>query len=164
MTEKELKEEYGPDYPERLIHNDLLMSLESETRFTRIYSADDQTEGYIVSRFMDGSATITIEELKREWEHWTKDEQIDFGQSCSWLHEQDDFADMIRYIAERAAAEVVGSIAGSLGAHLPRDEAFDLLGRALAQNRDRRRNRRQHRAGHRVDETPERTETIAPTP
>jgi hypothetical protein len=33
---------------------------------------------------MDGSATITLDELQRDWHKWPEDEKIDFCQSLVW--------------------------------------------------------------------------------
>ena len=80
---------------------------------------------------MDGSASINSSELQREWHTWTDDERMDFCQSCCWLHEQPDYRDMLRFIMQHAAPGEWSGVASSVASQLPRDEAFDILLRAL---------------------------------
>ncbi len=87
--------------------------------------------GSSISRFMDGSASVTAEELKNEWQNWTKDEQTDFCQESSWLYEQSDFPEMLRFIMRHGNSSDWSGIAISVGSYLPKDEAFELLLRAL---------------------------------
>src|SRR5262249_30975541 len=84
-----------------------------------------------VSRFMDGSASITASELQREWHTWSDSQRMDFCQSCRWLHKQHDFPDMLRFIMQHASPREWCAVALSVSSHLPREEAFDILIRAL---------------------------------
>jgi hypothetical protein len=125
----ELKKMYGDEYPVAAIMNGARLPLHCERRFSRSYHSDKMV--YEVSRFMDGSASVTASELQREWHAWTDDERMDFCQSCCWLHEQPDFADMLRFIMQHAAPREWSGIAQSVASQLPRHEAYDLLVRAL---------------------------------
>src|SRR5947207_11049388 len=87
--------------------------------------------GSEISRFMDGSASITASELQQDWRSWREDERSDFCQSCCWLHEQSDFPEMLRFIMQHGRPEHWSGIALSVASQLPRDEAFDALVRAL---------------------------------
>jgi len=107
------------------------LPLRHERRFSRSYHSDEHKIGNEVSRFMDGSASITALELKREWPGWTEEIRSDFCQSSYWLHEQTDFPEMIRFIMEHGDPESWSGIALSVASQLPRDEAFDTLFRAL---------------------------------
>jgi len=84
-----------------------------------------------VSRFMDGSASITLPELECEWSVWTKDERMDFCQGCCWLREQPDFPAMLRFIMQHGGPDDWSAVALSVSSCLPREEAFDVLVRAL---------------------------------
>jgi hypothetical protein len=56
---------------------------------------------------------------------------MDFCQECSWLRKQDDFRDILRFIMQHASPAEWSGIASSVASQLPRDEAFDILVRAL---------------------------------
>jgi len=107
------------------------LPLRSERRFSRGYHSDENKMGTEISRFMDGSASITASELQREWPSWTDDMRMDFSQSSCWLHEQADFPEMLRFIMQHGGPEHWSGIALSVASQLPCDEAFDTLVRAL---------------------------------
>jgi hypothetical protein len=102
-----------------------------ESRFSRFYQSDEHKMGSEISRFMDGSASITASELQREWPTWSEEMRGDFCQSCYWLHEQSDFPEMLRFIMQQGSSEHWAGIALSVASQLPCDEAFDTLVRAL---------------------------------
>ena len=114
-----------------MIVDGIRLPLRRERRFSRIYESEEHKIGSEVSRFMDGSASITATELQQEWHTWEDDQRMDFCQSCHWLHEQGDFAEMLRFIMQHAAPNEWSGVAMSVASHLPRDEAFDILVRAL---------------------------------
>jgi hypothetical protein len=80
-----------------------------------------------VSRFVDGSTSISAAELRRDWPEWTPSQRRSFVYSCPWLADQADFPEMLRFIARNGGAEESSGIALHLAARLPRDEAFDIL-------------------------------------
>lgn len=125
-----MKSSYGDKYPAALTFKGVRMPLVSERRWTRSYAAEDRKMWHEVSRFMDGSATITFQEFAREWPAWNERERRDFCSACSWLHEQSDYPEMLRYIMQHGGPDDWSAIASSVGKHLPQDEAFDLLARA----------------------------------
>jgi len=127
----ELKNVFGDEYPAAVIRDGIRLPLRRERRFSRSYDSEEQKLGSEVSRFMDGSASITASELQGEWHTWGDDERMDFCNSCCWLHEQPDFPEMLRFIMQHAAPGEWSSIAMSVASQLPRDEAFDILLRAL---------------------------------
>ena len=51
----------GDEYPAAVTFNGLRMPLVSERRWSRIYAIKEPQTGLCVSRFMDGSATVTFE-------------------------------------------------------------------------------------------------------
>ncbi|HYG21426.1 MAG TPA: hypothetical protein VEH04_01505 [Verrucomicrobiae bacterium] len=132
MKMSDLKRLYGDEYPKAVIMDGMRLALRSERPFSRSYHSQERKMGAEISRFMDGSASITASELQQEWPSWTDDIRIDFCQSCSWLHEQLDFPEMLRFIMQHGKPEHWSGIALSVASQLPRDEAFGTLVRALS--------------------------------
>src|SRR5438552_3923396 len=122
---------YGDEYPAAVVVDGIRLPLRRQRRFSRSYHSEEHKLGSEISRFMDGSASITASELQREWPTWTENQRMDFCQSCCWLHEQSDFAEMLRFIMEHAGTREWSAVALSVSLHLPRHEAFDILVRAL---------------------------------
>ncbi len=135
MNLEELKARFGEEYPVALTTDGIRMPLHTERRFSRSYHSDDNKTGYEISRFMDGSASITATELKREWDNWAEGLRSDFCQSCCWLNEQSDFPEMLRFIMEHGCPQDWSGIALSVASHLPPDEAFGALVKALHNTR-----------------------------
>lgn len=131
MSPEELKKLYGEDYPAAVIRDGDRMPLHCETRFCRHYRSENKKIGTTVSRFMDGSATITLAELERDWPTLTDSERTDFCQECSWLHKQADFPEILRFVMKRGSLGQWSAIALSIP-RLPQQEAFDFLTDALA--------------------------------
>jgi len=131
MRLSELKRIYGEEYPAAVAHDGIRLPLHRERRFSRYYHSAERKMGRLISRFMDGSASIAALELQREWHTWDDSNRSDFCQECCWLHEQPDFPDMLRFIMQHAAPNEWSGVAQSVASALPRDEAFDILLRAL---------------------------------
>jgi hypothetical protein len=127
----DLKKQYGDEYPAAITMDGIRLPLRRERRFSRSYHSDEHKMGSEISRFMDGSASISASELQQEWPNWTDDIRSDFCQSSCWLHEQPDFPEMLRFIMQHGEPEHWSGIALSVASQLPRDEAFDTLFRAL---------------------------------
>jgi hypothetical protein len=131
MNMDELKKLYGEEYPGAAVVKGVRMPLTREGRFSRSYRSKEPKMGTEFSRFMDGSASITAAELREEWPTWTRTQRLDFCQSCSWLHLQPDFPDMLRFIIKEGGPDDWSGIAPNVAGALPRDEAFALLLPAL---------------------------------
>ena len=133
MKKFDFKKQYGEEYPAVMVESGVRMLLGLETPFTRYYyfAGNPKQGSHVISRFMDGSASMTVAELQRDWPAWTNDRRIDFCQSCVWLDEQDDYADMLRFIMGHGSPEVWGAIALKVATALPREEAFPFLLDAL---------------------------------
>lgn len=131
MKANDLKAEYGDEYPAAVVFEGVRMPLERETCFTRFYDSEDQKRGFMISRFMDGSASVTAKKLQQEWSAWTEDERIEFCYACAWLYEQSDFPEMLRFIMQHGGPYEWCGIALPVSTHLPQEEAFDLLRQAL---------------------------------
>jgi hypothetical protein len=130
MDAEDLRARFGPEYPTALRHDGVRHALQREGLFARHYHAD--ASAVMVSRFMDGSATINLDQLRREWPRWCADDRRDFCTGCGWLHAQPDFREMLRYLLDHGDASEVNAIAQVVGTHLPSDEAFERLCAALA--------------------------------
>ena len=124
---------FGPDYPASLL--DLIdgvpMPLVREQRWARTFRHPTTGAMFWIPRFMDGSATMTLAELHRSWPTWTADERRAFSASAPWLHEQSDFADILRFLMREGDARVWCSIALAVASQLPQEEAFRVLCEAL---------------------------------
>src|SRR5436190_4450207 len=131
MKMPDLKKRYGEEYPSAVMMGGIRLPLRRESRFSRSYQSEEHKMVSDVSRFMDGTASITASELQREWPDWTEEMKSDFCQSSCWLHEQTDFPEMLRFIMKHGGPEHWSGIALSVASQLPRDEAFDTLVRAL---------------------------------
>jgi hypothetical protein len=128
MSTEALKKSFGNDYPAAAVVNGVRMPLALERQFSRYYhSGQPNTGGCFVSRFMDGSASMTAEQLQREWPTWTREQRTDFCQSCCWLHQQSDFRNMLRFIMQHGSSEDWPGIALLTASYLPCDEAFPFL-------------------------------------
>ena len=131
MNIEQLKRSFGEEYPAAITRNGSRIPLKGETRFSRCYCLPgDKTEHWF-SKFMDGSASMTFAKLEAEWPTWTESERLDFCGNCSWLHEQSDFPDMIRFVMRHGGADEWSAIAMSVASSLPQNEAFDVLVSAL---------------------------------
>ena len=131
MTLEQLKERYGPEYPTAIVVDGVRLALSQERRFSRSYDADDHRISSVVSRFVDGSASMTYAQLEAEWPAWTEHERLDFCNACAWLHTQADFPDMLRFVMTHGAPREQSAVALCVASELPQAEAFDILVRAL---------------------------------
>jgi len=132
MTELELKNAFGNDYPSVLEKGGVRFPLALETQFTRYYHTGERnTGGHTISRFMDGSALITADELKCAWATWANEQKKDFCGASAWLHKQGDFPEMLRHIMQHGTSDHWAAIAESIALLLPCNEAFAFLQEAL---------------------------------
>jgi hypothetical protein len=126
VTFKELKRYFGSEYPVAVMVDGVRQPLDKETRFSRRYYSPDRKMGNQVSRFMDGSASISFDELRREWPAWAEAERMDFCGASAWLEGQSDFPDILRFIMQHSGPDEWLTIAMSVSRQLPANEAFDL--------------------------------------
>jgi hypothetical protein len=126
-----MKSYFGNEYPAAITIDGVRLPLVSERRWARIYVSKEPSMGSEVSRFMDGSAAISFAQFASEWPTWSECERRDFCSACSWLHEQTDYPDMLRYIMQHGGPDDWSALANAVGSRLPQGEAFDLLTRAL---------------------------------
>lgn len=131
MDADELRILFGIDYPAAALIDGNRIPLVRETAFSRWYYLSERNSGLLVSRFMDGSSSMTAAGLYRGWPSWTLEQRKDFCVSCVWLEKNADFADMIRFIMKNGSPDELKSIVQYVPAKLPRDEAYHLLVVAL---------------------------------
>ena len=132
MALDDVTNEFGPEYPSVIRCNGGRFVLSKETAVSRHYSSENRDRFYIISKFMDGSATMSIQQLRISWQAWTAQEKLEFCQACKWLGDQNDFIDMLRYVMKHGDSSHKGAIACSVAKHLPQAEAFTVLVHSLS--------------------------------
>jgi len=123
----ELKRVYGENYPAQITREGVVFRLQQEQRFSRVFSSDDGMIIHEVSRFMDGSASITASELEREWPEWSEAIRYDFASNCGWLGERTDAPEMARFLMKNGDHEMWSAAAQFVAQVLGQEEAFQLL-------------------------------------
>jgi hypothetical protein len=131
MSLETFRKRFGNDYPQAIVQDGFNIPLSSERRFSRSYYSNEHRTGVEISRFMDGSVSITAVELKREWPGWSQEVRRDFCQSSYWLDGQEDFPEILRYIMQHGGPEDWSGVALSVAHQLPTEEAFWVLVEAL---------------------------------
>jgi len=122
---------YGSEYPQAVILDGIRMPLKSERRFARFYENDAEKRWALVSRFSDGSAAMTLSEMRSDWPNLSTRDRTDFCLACSFLSKRADFPDMIRFIMSEGSSKEHSLIAQLVASRLPREEAIDCLSAAL---------------------------------
>lgn len=125
-----MKMDFGEEYPAAVILDGERMPLKKETRWTRYYEEDGK-RWMAISRFVDGSASITLEELQREWPAWSEDERRRFTFAYSVGKAKQEAPAIMRHIMEQGGMECWKCCAMSIAKHRPAEEAFDFLAAAL---------------------------------
>jgi hypothetical protein len=123
----------GEEYPAAIIVGGIRIALAYETRFQRhfILSEPDKQSDTVVSRFVDWSASITLQQLKQEWSTWTDADRADFCASMCDLEliGQQDFAEIVRFLLQNAKIDILAPVVLHLPVSqmFPPDETFRLL-------------------------------------
>jgi len=131
MDEVDLKRHYGGDYPRVVVVLGVRCPLVREGRFVRTYADPNSNLSPRISRFQDGSATMTAWQLQREWDFWDDELKREFSEAFQHLRDQDDFPDMVRFLIRTRVGIAQGTIAVMAAQVLPPDEAFALLTDAM---------------------------------
>jgi hypothetical protein len=105
--------------------------LERERRWSRTYRHPTKGQRFIMSRFLDGSASVTLKALEDGWAGWSRADRLDFCTNVKWLRKQADFSDILRFLAAATDPQAASSIALAVSTGLPQDEAFAILVRML---------------------------------
>ena len=114
------------EYPHAIWVGDKRLPLSRETRFTRIYTSPDGKVFSEISRFMDGTAAITAEEVKTEWPTWSKADRRDFCYAFYWLRDQSDYSEIIKVFINDGDFDVITATASEIASFL-KEEAFPIL-------------------------------------
>lgn len=122
---------HGPDYPAAVIQFGIRMPLISERRFTRSYENQDEKLSTEISRFSDGTASVSLSELTSGWADWPDRDKHDFCWGFSSLQEHPEFAAMLRFLMQHGDRWQKSGIALLVAHELPMDEAFSLLEKDL---------------------------------
>jgi hypothetical protein len=123
--------DFGPDYPRYVTApGGERLPLLREKRWSREFATDQAT--FIISRFMDGSASLSLAELRSEWPGWPRADRLDYCVNCSSLEEQPDFADQLRFVVVNGGPEEWSAIASSIARCIPGEEAFAIVTAFLA--------------------------------
>jgi hypothetical protein len=101
------------------------MQLVKETRWSRQYEMDPQTKLY-ESKFADGSASITVADLEKEWGDWSANDRADFCQAVTQARFP-HLPDVLRYIMKNGDFASIESIANSISRHLPPEESVPYI-------------------------------------
>jgi len=102
------------------------MTVARETRWSREYQSADNSERFLDSRFRDGSASITLSELTREWPEWTQSEKLEFAQA--FVHYQGrQRAKIVRFLMRNGDHHVWSTIAASVATTLSPKESLPFL-------------------------------------
>lgn len=136
---------FGRDYPAALTKDGVRWPLERETRFIRYYRIPEprlprQNTEFEISRFVDGTASLTLTQLETEWESWSAPDRMDFCRSIYDLQllEQPDLPAMVRFVVHHANPEELSCLAPQMECVFPPNETYALLEFAL-QNSGRSR-------------------------
>ncbi len=105
------------------------MPLQLETRWSRYYENKQRKQGLVESKFMDGSASITLAQLEAEWATWDESERLDFCQSVCCV-DATVLSGLLRYIMAHGDFVSWSACALSIAACLPADESVPFLTKA----------------------------------
>lgn len=124
---------FGPSYPAFLVGRDgARYELAQERRFCRIFRATDARRMIVISRFVDGSASMSLRELTEAWPTWGRRDRSDFCQNVHGLGKHPEYAGMLELVFALGDSEARASVAIELVEVLPTDEAYALLDAELA--------------------------------
>ena len=121
------KQHYGDEYPDAVNILGVRMSLKREGRFSRYYHSNEKNAGAEVSKFEDGTASISMAQLRNEWSGWSALDRLEFASACRWLRGQPDFPDILRFLMSQDDVTLWSCLALPVGDSLPQEEAFELL-------------------------------------
>ncbi len=125
---------FGEEYPAVILIRGVRVPLRLETRFIRYFPNPEpwlprQNDDLEISRFVDGSVTVTLAQLPTEWAAWTEHDRMDFCRSIDDLQllEQPDLPAMVEFIVHHANYDELSCVAPCVPRIFPQEEAFRLL-------------------------------------
>jgi len=108
-------------------HNIPNVKRQRETRWSRLFTDDDGTFKHYESRFRDGTATITLDDLKDLWPNWNPEDRCDFCHALSGAKHVPEIQDILRYLVSQSDRFVRPRIASYVVRYLPLSEAISIL-------------------------------------
>lgn len=102
------------------------MQLVKETRWSRQYEMDDLQTKLFESKFADGSASITVDQLAQEWGGWSALERADFCQAVTQARVP-HLGDILRYIMKNGDLASWEAISASIARNLPAEESVPFI-------------------------------------
>lgn len=105
------------------------LTLNRESRWSRTWLSPDGSFAYTESRFMDGSARITLDELEVAWASWTDLEKLDFCQNFGWVRGA-LLAKLARFVMNRGDSPTWSACALVIANAVPSEEAKNFFVRA----------------------------------
>ncbi len=97
-----------------------------ETRWHREYAMEEPKSFYHESKFADGSAVITLDELERESPTWSDWERVDFCQEVGF-NTSPELPNILRFVMKNGERDHWSAIAMNVVAVIPPDEAIPFL-------------------------------------
>jgi len=103
MSPEAIKDTFGPDYPRRICIEGLYFPLIRESRWMRFYEGSPARSAE-VSRLMDGSAVISLADLRNEWPLWSKEEKNEFFHALSTVKETPETVQLKDFVSRQKGA------------------------------------------------------------
>ena len=99
-----------------------------ETRWSRTRGYSDETTTYtsFESKFLEGTASITLAELSQLWLAWNTEEKLDFSLAIA-CDESLKHAEVLRFLMKNGDHVVWSTIAPSVARGLPKKESLPFL-------------------------------------
>lgn len=97
-----------------------------ETRWHREYALEEKDHFLVQSKFSDGSASITLKELEREWPGWDEGERIDFCQALGFSTVPNE-SELLRFVMRHGDHSTWSGCALSIVHCLPAEETMPFL-------------------------------------
>lgn len=132
MSIEDIKRVWGDEYPAAVTLNGIRMPLSRETRYARHYYNAEKRQGAGISKFSDGSASISLDELKSEWPKWDDAQRNDLAWNIGYLNNNSDLPEILRFLMRSEDSDHWSAVASTVSYRLPQPEAFELLRSALA--------------------------------
>jgi hypothetical protein len=123
---------FGENYPQQIERDGQVFKLRQETRWNRRFSSDDGKTHTHVSRFYDGSAFITPEQLEAEWMKWNESERKDFCDAVSWVPKEGRER-ICRFLRQHGSLDVLHNCVLTIAGNLPTSESVPWLSNCIAQ-------------------------------
>jgi hypothetical protein len=103
------------------------MKQSRETRWSRIDVSSDGKFTHFRSKFLDGSASITLAELKEAWPGWNEEERFDFCNAVSCGGDIAEIVEILCFLINQSDRLIRMTIALSVATHLPSEESVPVL-------------------------------------